>query len=67
MRNANRNRGARYRNSPHWGLIAGALVLALLLAAVGYSFAPSDVNTASNTRGTAPAQTTGSLPAAPAR
>ena len=45
MRNANGNR--HLRNS--WGLITGGFVLGLLLAAVGYSFSPNYVNTATNT------------------
>jgi hypothetical protein len=62
MRKANRNPGAHARHSSSWSLIAGALVLGLLLAAVGYSFGPNYVNTATNTHATAPAATTGSMP-----
>jgi hypothetical protein len=58
MRNANGNR--HLRNS--WGLITGGFVLGLLLAAVGYSFSPNYMNTATNTHVTDRAPTTGSLP-----
>jgi hypothetical protein len=56
MRNVNRSRGAN--NSSNWGLIVGALVIGLLLVAVGYSFTPSYMNTAINTRADAPVSTT---------
>ena len=56
MRNVNQSRGAD--NSSNWSLIVGALVIGLLIVAVGYSFSPSYVNTAANTRAAAPASTT---------
>lgn len=59
MNNANRSRGATLGSN--WGLIAGALIIGLLLVAVGYSFSPSYMDTATNTRASAPASTTGSL------
>jgi hypothetical protein len=64
--NTNRDPGVHYRRRLRsWVLIAGALVLALLLAAIGYTFSPSNLNTASNTRALGPA-TTGSVAAPPA-
>jgi hypothetical protein len=59
MNNANRSRGATLGSN--WGLIAGALIIGLLLVAVGYSFSPSYMDTATNTPASAPASTTGSL------
>ena len=64
MRNINRSRGAH--TSSNWRLIVGALIIGLSLVAVGYSFSPSYVNTATNTRANSPASTTGSLPPSPA-
>ena len=59
MKDVDRSRGATLGSN--WGLIAGALVIALLLVAIGYSFSPSYLDTATNTRASGPAFTTGSL------
>jgi hypothetical protein len=59
MKDINRSRGATHGST--WGLIAGALVIGLLLVAVGNSFSPSYVDTATNTRASPPASTTGSV------
>ena len=59
MKDINRSRGATLGSNS--GLIAGELIIGLLLVAVGYSFSPSYVDTATNTRASPPASTTGSV------
>ena len=53
MKDVNRSHGATQGSS--WGLIAGTLIIGLLLVAVGYSFSPTYMHTATNTRASSPA------------